>query len=170
MEFLRRLFRRRPRPLADEDMSLQVARLVATLNGQSRPCLRLVPGGDGSSRLGGVPDMAGAWPRYEGRPLCCVAQLDLAQVRAAGGPDWLPDHGRLLFFYELEHGSWGLDARDAGSAVVVHQTGSPITATEPDDLPYKAKFPAYPVTFAQGIFIRPQNGWRSIGPKHWTRR
>lgn len=91
--------------------------------------------------------MTGAWPRYGGRPLCCVAQLDLVQVRAAGGPAWLPDHGRLLFFYELEHGSWGLDAKDAGSAVVIHEAGSPIAATEPDDLPYEAKFPPYPVMF-----------------------
>jgi uncharacterized protein YwqG len=95
--------------------------------------------------------MSGSWPRYEGRPLCCVAQLDLGQVRAAGGPEWLPDHGRLLFFYELEHGSWGLHATDAGSALVIHETGSHIVAAEPDDLPYEAKFPSYPVAFVRSV-------------------
>ena len=29
-----------------------------------------------------------------------IAQLDLSEVRAAGGPDWLPDQGRLYFFAE----------------------------------------------------------------------
>lgn len=95
--------------------------------------------------------MVGAWPRFEGRPSCCVAQLDLAEMRAAGGPEWLPDHGRLLFFYELEHGSWGLYATDVGSAVVFHETGSPITATEPRDLPEEAKFPTYPVAFQRAV-------------------
>ena len=94
--------------------------------------------------------MAGVWPRYEGRPLSCVAQLDLAEVRAAGGPEWLPGDGGLLFFYELEHGSWGLDTKDAGSAVVIHESGSSTAATEPDDLPDDAKLPAYPIAFAPG--------------------
>jgi len=94
--------------------------------------------------------MTSVWPRYEGRPLCCVAQLNLPEVQAAGGPEWLPGHGRLLFFYELEHGSWGLNANDAGSAITIHETGSPVAATEPDDLPYEAKFPAYPVAFVRG--------------------
>ncbi len=95
--------------------------------------------------------MVGAWPRYEGRPLCCVAQLDLGEMRSAGGPAWLPDHGRLLFFYELECGSWGLYAKDVGSAVVVYETGPPATAIKPDDLSYAADFPAYPVTFARDV-------------------
>ncbi|MDO8377675.1 YwqG family protein [Phenylobacterium sp.] len=134
----------------DEGISPVVAQSIAALKAQARPCLRLVPGGDGRSRLGGTPEMAGAWPRYDGRPHSCVAQLDLSEVRAAGGPEWLPAEGRLLFFYELEHGSWGLDVKDAGSAVVIHETGSPIAATEPDDLPDDAKLLAYPIAFAPG--------------------
>ena len=65
--------------------------------------------------------MTGAWPRYKGRPLCCVAQLDLADVRAIAGPDWLPPDGRLLFFYELEAATWGLYTEDLGSFAVIHQ-------------------------------------------------
>jgi uncharacterized protein YwqG len=110
--------------------------------------------------------MVAEWPRYKGRALCCVAQLDLPQVRAAGGPAWLPDSGRLLFFYELEHGSWGFDPKDAGSAVVIHEVGPPIAAAEPDDLSDDAKFPAYPVAFVTGISFPTEErlgiDWKSL--------
>ncbi|WP_340643694.1 YwqG family protein [Phenylobacterium sp.] len=148
MRFLWKLFRQRPEAAPDDGISPMVAESIAALKAQARSCLRLVSGGDGRSRLGGTPEVAGVWPRYQGRPLSCVAQLDLAQIQAAGGPEWLPGHGRLLFFYELEHGSWGLDEKDAESAVVIHEAGSPIAATEPGDLPDDAKLPAYPITFA----------------------
>jgi uncharacterized protein YwqG len=95
--------------------------------------------------------MACAWPRYQGRPLCCVAQLELAELHAAGGPEWLPPEGRLLFFYELEHGAWGLSASDAGSSVVIHDTGPPVAAQEPEDLPEDARLPPHPVAFVQGL-------------------
>lgn len=122
--------------------------IVAQLQALAQPCVRLFADGTGKSRLGGVPDMATPWPRYEGRPLCCVAQLDLAELRAAEGPDWLPASGRLIFFYELEHGAWGLEAKDAGSSVVVYETGDLVTASEPADLSEHARFPAHPVAFA----------------------
>lgn len=127
-----------------------VAETIATLKAMAQPCLRIAPGGDGRSRFGGAPEMAGVWPRFEGRPLSFVAQLNLSDLRAAGGPGWLPEDGRLLFFYDLVHGSWGLHAEDAGSAVVLHETGAPIAATEPDDLPDEARFPVYPVAFVAG--------------------
>ena len=53
-----------------------------------------------------------------------------------------------MFFYELEHGAWGLDLKDAGSSVVVHESGPAVAGTEPDDLIKEARFPAYPVGFA----------------------
>jgi hypothetical protein len=151
MAWWQRLFGKRPPAPTDDSISPKVAETIAALRARGEPCLRLTPGGNGGSRLGGVPDIASAWPRYEGRSLCCVAQLDLAEIRAANGPAWLPDQGRLLFFYELEQGSWGLNAKDAGSAVVIHETGSLMAATEPNDLPYEARFPAYPISFVQGI-------------------
>ncbi|MDP2011382.1 MAG: YwqG family protein [Phenylobacterium sp.] len=166
MWFLWKLFRRRPQAGSGEGISPVVAESIAALKAQAQPCLRLVPGGDGRSRLGGTPEMAGVWPRYEGRPLACVAQLDLAQIQAAGGPEWLPGDGRLLFFYELEHGSWGLDEKDAGSAVVIHEAGSPIAATEPSDLPDDAKSPAYPITFELTVSYpsddRAEIDWNSL--------
>jgi uncharacterized protein YwqG len=151
VELWRKLFGR-PRQTPKEDgLSPRVAEIIAKLKNGRQPCVRLVPGGTGGSRLGGVPDMAAAWPRYAGRPLCCVAQLDLEEVAAAGGPDWLPGQGRLLFFYELEYGAWGLDFKDRGSSVVIHETEPAGGATEPDDLSDDAKFPAYPVAFVQDM-------------------
>jgi len=53
-----------------------------------------------------------------------------------------------MFFYELEHGSWGMEAKDSGSSVVVYETGDQSWATEPADLAEEARFPTYPVRFA----------------------
>ena len=147
MEFIRRLFRTWRRTTRDDGVSPLVAENLAALKARQTQCLRLEAGGDGPSQLGGVPAISGAWPRYEGRPLSCVAQLDLKQVREAGGPEWLPDHGRLIFFHGLEFGSWGNDPGDVGTAIVIHETGSTATVAEPGDLSEEAKFPPYPVVF-----------------------
>lgn len=95
--------------------------------------------------------MAGAWPRFQGVPLGFVAQLDLAEMRAAGGPDWLPDVGRLLFFYSHEHGGWGFEPTDAGSSVVLYDPGEATRAKEPSDLAQEARFDRYPVSFAADL-------------------
>ena len=121
--------------------------VLAQLEALAQPCLRVHKGGPGNSRLGGIPDLATPWPRYEGRPLGCVAQLDLEEMKAAGGPDWLPATGRLIFFYELEHGSWGIEGKDAGSAIVIYETGDQAQAIVAGDLPEDARFPSYPVRF-----------------------
>src|SRR5262249_34194495 len=44
----------------------------------------------------------------------------LAEVRDAGGPDWLPADGFLYFFFDAEQRSWGFDPAGAGSTYVVH--------------------------------------------------
>jgi hypothetical protein len=106
MSLFKWLFRKRPKRGTDETVATEpeapispaVSAVVSELKALAQPCIRLEAGGDGASRLGGVPDMTAAWPRYQGRPLCCVAQLDLVALRAAGGPDWLPSNGRLIFF------------------------------------------------------------------------
>lgn len=56
------------------------------------------------SKLGGAPDLEGiAWPTNAGgEPMAFVAQLDLADVRTAGGPEWLPATGALYFFAETQ--------------------------------------------------------------------
>ena len=79
----------------------------------ARPTLLLVPTDQPAfSKFGGAPDLddRATWPtstvthRFPKRevttPMGFVAQLDLGEVRAAGGFDWLPDQGRLYFFAE----------------------------------------------------------------------
>ena len=152
MSLLKMLFGRFfPSRTVEPVYSERVSALVAQIETQARPCVRLVPGEAGNSRLGGTPDMRDAWPRFDGRPMCFLAQLDLAAIRKAGGPDWLPEDGCLLFFYELEHGGWGFDPKDAGSFAVLHEPNGAPASPAPDDLAEDARLPRYPVTFEKGV-------------------
>jgi uncharacterized protein YwqG len=65
-------------------------------------------------RLGGSPRLPAsiAWPDRKGRPLSFVAELDLAALRAVGGPDWLPASGVLHLFFDAEDEPWGFDPAD----------------------------------------------------------
>jgi len=146
-------FKRTDADPSAEAPSERAAAVLTEMRERARPCLRLVPGEGGNSRLGGTPEMSGPWPRYDGRPLSLIAQLDLVEMHTAGGPDWLPREGRLLFFYELEHGGWGFDPKDAGSALVRHETGAAEHATEPTDLPPDKRFDANPVGFASAVSL-----------------
>lgn len=88
------------------------------------PCVRLTPAATDAydrSRIGGLPAMAGRfdWPHWQGRPLAFIAQLELAEIAAARALDWLPDHGRLLFFYDTEQDAWGFDPKDQGAWAVL---------------------------------------------------
>lgn len=79
----------------------EAARLRGRMRRMARPTLLLTPTRPpGFSKLGGEPETpAGAvWPTGAHGPLAFVAQLDLAEVRAAGGPDWLPETGALWVF------------------------------------------------------------------------
>lgn len=64
----------------------------------------------GSSYLGGAPELpAGSeWPTGR-NPHSFLAQLDLATIHSKMAIDWLPQSGKLLFFYDMECGSWGFD-------------------------------------------------------------
>lgn len=112
--------------------------------------------------------MAGDWPRHDGRPLSLLAQLDLAEMRAADGPEWLPDSGRLLFFYDLAQSPWGFDPKDAGSGVVRYETGPTAMAATPADLPEDRRLKAYPVTFTVDGSVpdetRLEFDWKSLSP------
>lgn len=59
------------------------------------------------SKLGGHPDLPAGTvhpPGVRGKR-AFLGQVDLAEVRAAGGPEWLPDVGRIYAFYDSErHG------------------------------------------------------------------
>lgn len=152
MLFLKKLFERR-RPEAPESAAISpsIADAIAILKANGEESVRLVPGGSERSRLGGVPDMAGEWPRFKGQPLCFVAQIDLAEMQAAAPLGWLPDNGRLLFFYDLDHGSWGSSRDDIGSWRAIYEPNAAPPALEPADLSEYARFPAWPVTFAKDV-------------------
>lgn len=89
----------RPRPTT----AAEQRRVRALIQGLERPMLRLCPAKQhGFSKLGGEPEMPPelAWPIGRDGPLAFVAQLDLAGVHAAGGPQWLPKSGALYFFFD----------------------------------------------------------------------
>lgn len=153
INLLKRFLGRSKLDLPNGTPSRTAAEVLEEMRAQSRPCLRLLPGGSGSSRLGGSAPTSGAWPRYSGRPLSLIAQLDLAEMRAAGSPDWLPAEGKLLFFYDLELSSWGFDPNDAGSAMVRYETVMGGDAAEPDDLPATKRFGAYPIRFVADVSL-----------------
>lgn len=71
-----------------------------------------------------------------------------------------------MFFYELEHKSWGMEANDDGSSVVIYETGEAGLAVEPDDLPKDARFPAYPIQFSLSTSLpsdeRLQLDWKGM--------
>jgi hypothetical protein len=77
------------------------AAVIRRVRRMARSTLLLAPTkAPGFSKLGGQPEMPEkvAWPSSENRPRAFLAQLDLAEVRAAGGPEWLPGEGRLYAF------------------------------------------------------------------------
>ncbi len=89
-----------PRRVRPPPMSVEELRQL--LLAHERPSVWLTPTEEPRfSKLGGAPDVDGDidWPKgWGGVPMAFVAQLDLADVRAAGGPDWLPGEGVLYFF------------------------------------------------------------------------
>lgn len=90
--------RRPPKPTAEE-----VERVRELREALVRPALRLTSADEpGFSKLGGAPELPPelAWPVGADGPLAFVTQMDLAEARAAGGPDWLPDEGAIYVFYD----------------------------------------------------------------------
>jgi uncharacterized protein YwqG len=168
MAFWRRLFGGASGTAKGDQISPRVAEIVEEVQRRKQLCVRLVPGEGGRSMLGGIPAISAAWPRFEGRPLSCVAQIDLEDVHAAGGPDWLPRRGRLNFFYECEHGGWGMEAADAGVAVVIYEAETTGLASEPEDLALDYRFSAYPVTFRTDVSFpgedRIEIDWKGLNP------
>jgi uncharacterized protein YwqG len=145
------------RHLSRPQVEMVVAALVPTLVFRPLPKNGERLGG---TRIGGTPDLPPglAWPRravpadmeaIAGRgnaeageemrrhfrkelPYAFFAQVDLAEARARGGPaPDLPDHGRLLFFYDLAAGPW-----DTGTASVrVIWDESPVDGLAPQAMP-----------------------------------
>lgn len=78
-------------------------RLRARMRRRAKPTFLLVPAREeGFSKLGGAPELPKGmtWPAEHGRLRSFAAQLDLAALRAHGGPEWLPHQGRLYAFVD----------------------------------------------------------------------
>lgn len=108
-----------------------------------RPTLLFVRGnGAGRSRLGGQPDLPVGveWPVGPRGPMGFLAQVDLAEVKRCGGPEWLPDQGLLSVFHDDDYGM-------AGQARVLHLLPETSPATPPVALKKAWRYPERPVKF-----------------------
>jgi uncharacterized protein YwqG len=104
----------------------------------------------GASRIGGAPDLPASfrWPRYAGKPLAFVAQIDLGEVARVMPDGPLPRQGHLWFFYAADQTHWGFDPKDAGSSVVHYEADAPLVRRAlPDDLPGEGRFAPATLTF-----------------------
>jgi uncharacterized protein YwqG len=86
------------------------------------------------------------WPKWQGVPQSFLAEIYLDDLRRAGGPGWLPDGGRLLFFYDSEQSTWGLSPADRGSWIVIHDVSAPSTAPRVRPPEGGIEFPELPIT------------------------
>ena len=78
-------------------------RLRARMKRLEVPTLLLVPAKQpGFSKLGGDPELPPEinWPEGRAGPRSFVAQIDLGAFRDHGGPEWLPQTGRLYAFID----------------------------------------------------------------------
>jgi uncharacterized protein YwqG len=137
----RRRRRRSPLPQALGEAS----RIRGRMTRMARPTLLLTPTKQpGFSKMGGEPESPAdlTWPTGGGVSLAFLTQIDLTEVRAADGPDWLPDEGRLYAFYD--------DARLGFPDLVriVYSLEAPSQAApHPVDVPSKFRFPERRVGF-----------------------
>lgn len=146
-------------------------RLFAAMEERAVPCVRLSSikaGAPVRSRLGGLPAIDGRfeWPHWHERPLSFVAHVELAEIAAASKFDWLPDSGRLLFFYDSEQDAWGFDPKDEGAwAVYFDPAEQPAPAAEPPPgLPSHGRYPEVAIEAAESVsFPGPERLGEVIG-------
>lgn len=113
-------------------------RMRARMRRMARPTLLLTPTkAPGISKVGGLPELpAGmAWPQGDEAPLAFVAQIDIATFRTHGGFDWLPQDGRLYFFYDDSRNG----AADCGRIIYTREPPGP-EVPPPPSLPKDRRF------------------------------
>jgi uncharacterized protein YwqG len=99
--------------------------------------------------------------------LAFLAQLDLAELRASQGPDWLPERGLLFFFYEEAKGGWGFSPDDRGSAAVLYDPSDLLPVGERAlPLPAPTFFPAQPIAMRPHLSL-PTPERLEIGTWEW---
>lgn len=99
----------------------------------------------GESRIGGLPDLPKdfVWPKWKGKSLSFIAQIDLPIASAYDADKHLPEKGMLAFFYDQNQETWGFDPKDKGSFSVVFFEGdnADLVRTElPDDIAEEARY------------------------------
>lgn len=157
MSIFHRLFGlfRGPPSRTPEESSAAVAQTVAQARSRVRACLEIEPTANpGASWLGGAPtlDPQTPWPPHRSdSALDFLAQLDLAAVRAAGGPDWLPPEGRLMFFYDLDD-----PGDDPTHWRIIHEVGPAPPPRRPPEVKRRVRvFPRKDVRFLPGWSFHP---------------
>ncbi len=91
-----------------------------------KECIKFIESNEPTnSFLGGSPIVSDNinWPRKDESPLSFIAQLDLGEINKDKLFDWLPQKGRLLFFYDIEEQPWGFDPNDVGGFSVIYENG-----------------------------------------------
>lgn len=127
--------RSEPRRLSDE-----ARHLARRIKLRRRPTLILRAAATPRfSKLGGLPTLPVdvEWPQGRDGALRFLCQLDLTHVRSKGGPEWLPDEGRLYAF----HDDWWGDAAQvrliyASATSILNEAEAPQITAWPYDERY----------------------------------
>ncbi|MFM8820870.1 MAG: DUF1963 domain-containing protein [Phenylobacterium sp.] len=149
LSFLGILFARQPREILPPTERVQA--ILDRIHAEARPCLHLIPGGGGRTRFGGEPVITGDWPRFGGRPMAHLARMDLAEIRAAGGPDWLPAEGRLHVFLDMGVQAQDFEPEQPGACIVRWETVDAPPLSPPADLKPRSRIAPFPLTFQSRI-------------------
>lgn len=91
----------------------------------TKPSFKLnVTAREKSTFFGGKPMVLSdfQWPQRNGRSLPFIGQIDLSEI-SKENISWLPQTGRLLFFYDISEQPWGIYPKDQKSSVVLFDQG-----------------------------------------------
>jgi uncharacterized protein YwqG len=145
------------RPLQRGRRTYDADRLRARLKEMVEPSLLLLPASEPAfSKLGGDPELPAtvSWPSDDDIPRIFLAQVDLGEVRASGGPAWLAAEGRFFVFYDPDgHGS-----PDVVRVIYSPDQSGPATAKSPRT---KRRFPEQRVRFAR-VISAPSMAWLGL--------
>ena len=150
MEFLWRWLGPKPRSKIEATFTEEQTALIRSV---ALPSIRLEAGGEGFSRLGGLPDLPEHmdWPcDASGKSLSFLAQIDLNALPNAATNMGLPETGVLWFFYTQDQDTWGGDPKDRLKWRVLYSPQTRMTFNErwaPDDL--KKGYAVMPLRFLE---------------------